>query len=250
MWDFIRKTGRLRFTLLASLIVVLSSVAITEIIFSLANARIPTAGLVTSICAPAIISFPMIWYILGLLFKVHKMEEEMRELATYDQLTGAYNRRSLFEIAEKYFEIARRQEEMISVLFLDIDHFKRVNDTHGHSEGDNILKAVSRTIQATLRKSDALGRFGGEEFILILLNTDKNGAYSAAEKVRKQVENLTIYSDKKQISVTISIGLTSTSEKKASNINEMMRDADEALYQAKKNGRNQTVIYKKEVLAT
>ncbi|MBL4907740.1 MAG: diguanylate cyclase [Sneathiella sp.] len=167
-------------------------------------------------------------------------EEELRRLATTDSLTGIFNRRHLLEIAERDFAAAHRYETPLSVLLIDIDHFKYVNDQFGHDIGDTVLKKFSILTQDILRQCDIFGRLGGEEFVIVLPQTPSSGAFFVAEKVRKLIENADwAITDLK---VTISIGLAQ-SLPSDHDISDVLKRADLAVYKAKDAGRNQTFIY-------
>jgi diguanylate cyclase (GGDEF)-like protein len=130
-------------------------------------------------------------------------------------------------------------------MMFDIDHFKDVNDTYGHQAGDEVIRQTSRTLQRTIRKTDVAGRYGGEEFAVLLVNTEKDNAHILAERLRKRIEALTIQYDGMEIKFKISLGLAELDE----NLNdhtEWLEQADQALYYSKENGRNQTTIYSKD----
>lgn len=162
---------------------------------------------------------------------------EMERLAKTDGLTGLLNRRSLFEIAAQEFARAQRYNRSLSVLMLDIDHFKRVNDIYGHHVGDIVIQTVASILNGTLRETDSLGRYGGEEFAVILPETTLEQASEVAERIRCQVCERSISDDFKDLQVTVSLGI-STLRTGMKTIDGMLQQADQALYQAKSNGRN------------
>ncbi len=166
------------------------------------------------------------------------VNEQLEFLANNDPLTGLLNTRTYHKICEKLINIAHRNDTFFSVLFVDLDYFKNINDTYGHDVGDIVLKAVSKCIMDVCRKSDVIGRVGGEEFSIFLPETDNTRAINFAEKVRANIEllNPNIGEDR-NISITASIGVASKMlHHKA--ITDIQRDADHAMYHAKKNGRN------------
>ncbi|HOR45913.1 MAG TPA: GGDEF domain-containing protein [Spirochaetota bacterium] len=162
-------------------------------------------------------------------------------LASRDPLTGILNARTYYEVCEKLMNAALREKENFSLLFIDIDHFKRINDTYGHDVGDIVLKKVSSCIANTVRSSDVAGRVGGEEFSLYLPNSDLSGALDLAEKLRKTIESLEIKNGKDLLPVTVSIGAASHSAHHKS-IADIQRDADHAMYHAKNSGRNRVAF--------
>ncbi len=162
-------------------------------------------------------------------------EKRLHDLATHDQLTRIYNRRALVMFLDKYVHSARRYGAPFSVILIDLDDFKKVNDTHGHQAGDRVLRLMSRMVRRMLRRTDVFGRWGGEEFLIILpFNEDP---YPVAEKVRKRLECTEFGSVGR---VTASFG--ATSYRKGDTIDSMVARADRALYEAKRRGKN-TVVY-------
>lgn len=167
-----------------------------------------------------------------------RLEEELRRLSTTDGLTGLYNRRHLDESLQKELRRARRYPSPLSVLMFDVDHFKKFNDTHGHDQGDRVLQAVAKTLRGALRNQDYPCRYGGEEFVAILPNTPKTGAFSVAERLRKDIEGMGVDG----LHVTISIGVAEYPDIDVSEQAKLIEAADAALYNAKKQGRNRTCI--------
>ena len=166
-----------------------------------------------------------------------------QQLAHTDTLTGINNRRHLYELAEHEFEIAARYQQPLSVIMFDIDHFKQVNDTFGHTVGDQILQRVTQVARAELRSADVIGRYGGEEFVVILPMTNAKKAYPLAERIRMGVAAMRVPTEKGDAAVTLSIGIVQiTHEGQTESIEVMIRRADEAMYAAKQAGRNRTEI--------
>ncbi len=167
-----------------------------------------------------------------------------KQLAHTDSLTGINNRRRLYELAEHEFDIAARYQQPLSVLMFDIDHFKQVNDTFGHAVGDQILQLVTQAAGKELRATDAIGRYGGEEFVIIMPMTSARQAYSLAERIREKVGALRIPTDKGETAVTLSIGIVETHYTRDESAETLIRRADQAMYAAKQSGRNRTEIEK------
>lgn len=162
-----------------------------------------------------------------------EIEKELHSLATEDTLTGVYNRYSINKEMDVNIKKYELYEDIFSLLMLDIDYFKNVNDTYGHDVGDYVLKELCTTIKNMIRKTDIFGRWGGEEFLLILPNTNKDEAISIATKIRNIIENHKFdYIPK----VTISIGVSAYNEKSRKEI--FLKKVDDALYKAKSSGRN------------
>lgn len=169
------------------------------------------------------------------------LEEELRKLATVDSLTGLLLRRRLFELGEAEINRAKRSGLQLSLLVLDIDHFKSINDTFGHAIGDEVLKCFSDIFRDSLRNVDIVCRFGGEEFVAILPDTSTQVAMAVAQRLRINVETNTLFIDSVEVKYTISAGVAGLQEQDTE-INHLIKRADEALYQAKKSGRNKVVL--------
>jgi diguanylate cyclase (GGDEF)-like protein len=169
------------------------------------------------------------------------LEHELMHLARHDSLTGLYNRGYLIELANHEVALAKRHERPFAVLMVDIDYFKKVNDTYGHDAGDRVLKAVADASSRCLREIDHIGRFGGEEFVCILPETTERDALICAERLRKSIEQLRIVTPKAEIGLTASIGVAVSSPAHA-DWEAVLGDADVALYRAKDEGRNCVVL--------
>lgn len=156
--------------------------------------------------------------------------------ALIDILTGAGNRLALTQALSREYQCAQRYGHSLSVLMLDLDHFKQVNDRHGHAAGDHVLSSVARLISGSIRSTDTLFRYGGEEFLLLLPETANDGAQTIAERLRQKVEELIVCEDGLGLRTTISIGIATlnASDKEES----LIKRADNALYDAKHSGRN------------
>lgn len=166
-----------------------------------------------------------------------RMQARLVETSTRDELTGLYNRRYLIEALENEIERAHRYDEDLSLLIVDIDHFKKVNDTHGHPSGDLVLSAIAKIFLTCVRQSDFVGRLGGEEFAVLLTQTGLKKAVVAGEKIRKTVEAAQFSDKTVSIRVTVSIGVSAY--RNSLKPEAMISEADKALYLAKQNGRNQ-----------
>lgn len=170
-----------------------------------------------------------------------QVEAELRRWATTDSLTGMANRRHFLDLAEREMQRARRYDRPMTVAIFDVDLFKRINDGFGHAIGDDVLRAIAATTAITLRESDVAGRLGGEEFGLMLPETDLTGAIDLAERLRVAVAATTITANGAPLSVTISIGVAALEEGDAS-IDVLFARADSALYRAKNSGRDRIAV--------
>jgi len=167
---------------------------------------------------------------------IHRMQKKLVQTSTKDALTNLYNRRYLLESLECEIQRAKRYEEELCFLMIDIDHFKKVNDTYGHQAGDMVLASIAKILQNSIRQSDIAGRFGGEEFGIILTHTNLEKGIIAAQKIRKAVKQAQLIYKQSEIKITISIGLAiSSTHGKA---HDLIKYADKALYMAKTGGRD------------
>lgn len=179
------------------------------------------------------------WFILT---RWRRREEETRHLSMTDSLTGLLNRRAILAHLRREKEHCRDQRLPLSVLMVDLDHFKKLNDTWGHQLGDQALVAAGQALRSTLRQSDQVGRYGGEEFLLVLTGTDCDGALILAERLRTALEDVELPTDgEATISLSGSFGLFCCEPETEMDPAEMLRLADEALYEAKSSGRNRVV---------
>lgn len=177
---------------------------------------------------------------LDVIKKINFMYSHSRYLSLTDALTGLYNRRHLDTMLEREFLRAKRYGSDLSVAIIDIDFFKKVNDTHGHICGDYILKEVAYLILENFRKTDIIFRYGGEEFVALLTETTLEKAKIPLERLRKSVEEYPFNFKGTDIEITISGGATEIGD--VENASEFLDNADKALYMAKENGRNQIVF--------
>jgi len=183
------------------------------------------------------------WYAVATIRDITERkatEARLRELATTDSLTGLCNRRRFMELAEREFVRSRRYQGALTMLMMDIDHFKRVNDTHGHDVGDEVLRELARISRAALREPDVLGRLGGEEFGVLLPETDAGAALEVAERLRRAIEDAPMATAVGEMRITVSIG-AATSDADADSVATLLKRADVALYAAKEAGRNRVV---------
>lgn len=157
-----------------------------------------------------------------------------------DPLTGVGNRAAFDDSLAREMDIARRHQRELGIIVIDLDHFKKANDTYGHATGDCLLRALSHCASETIRSSDMLFRYGGEEFVAILPSTTEQGAKRLAERVRRNIESLECFCEGHAIKMTASLGVTTLRE--GDDAESFFRRADEALYRAKSEGRNQTCI--------
>ena len=182
---------------------------------------------------------------LGLVVMIKDRADELnRNLAMRDELTGLINRRSLLESLAQHLSAAKRHGQPLSLLMVDIDFFKRVNDTYGHLSGDKVLKTMASSIVQRTRAQDVPGRLGGEEFLVILPNSTEQGAWQLAENLRQGVEATAFQAvSGEPIAITVSIGLCALSQLPDPQCDDLIAASDQALYRAKAAGRNRVEVF-------
>ena len=168
--------------------------------------------------------------------------EQAKKVAVTDALTGIANRSNMEMALTNEFERSKRYNAPLSVIFLDIDNFKGVNDTYGHQKGDEVLVVVASLLQKFCRTNDVAARYGGEEFLMLLPHSNAQGAFKIAERVREEVMKITFFGNELPFSVTVSCGVTELNKDFMKNTEQLVAAGDQALYEAKNGGRNKTVI--------
>jgi len=172
--------------------------------------------------------------------KIDAAQSALLEASIRDELTGLHNRRFLMSRLHEEFERARRQGTSLGLLMMDLDHFKDVNDEYGHPAGDEVLRSIGQTLSGILREYDIAGRYGGEEFVVVSMETGIDDLLKLAERIRERIGRLDVHGKVTGIRVTISIGATSLDDYDTPEA--LLKRADDALYRAKKEGRNRTVL--------
>jgi diguanylate cyclase (GGDEF)-like protein len=176
--------------------------------------------------------------ILQLEDRLVEAREEMRFKATYDSLTGLFNRGVIMDLLSRELSRTRREDGCTAILLGDVDHFKNVNDTLGHVTGDEVLKEIARRLLASVRLYDFVGRYGGEEFLIVLNKCNLRSALQRAEQIRQAIESLPVQTARGPVPVTMSLGILASTEWGVLPVEELLREADVALYKAKAAGRN------------
>lgn len=168
--------------------------------------------------------------------RTKRFQDMLIQCANIDPLTELPNRRALMERLEQEWDRCRRYGNPLSVVMVDLDHFKNINDTYGHQMGDRLLRATAEKLDSQRRSSDFAGRYGGEEFMILAPENDAQNAATLAERCRQAIQDITLLADKEQVHITASFGVADSRD--ASDIESLIRSADEALYRAKGLGRN------------
>lgn len=217
---------------------------------SLANVyvhqRFSAVAMQTSVLATLCLALQCHFYVARFRYFFTRMRdynEHLLQLAQYDTLTGVRNAATYYAQCDQLIRIAQRADRSFAVLFVDLDHFKAINDTHGHAAGDAVLQAVALQLTETVRDTDVLGRVGGEEFSILLPDTDSQGAMELAERLRAAVEALQVQIGPQVfLSVTASLGVTVCREA-VHDILHIQHEADQAMYHAKAAGRNRVSLF-------
>jgi diguanylate cyclase (GGDEF)-like protein len=174
----------------------------------------------------------------------------LEQLAVTDQITGLYNRHHFFTVIQHIFEEARRYKLPLCCFMIDVDHFKSLNDSHGHQFGDHVLRGIADRLHRATRRSDVLARYGGEEFVLAAPNTDLKTAAMLADRLRNCIQQEIFTQGPAAARVTISLGYAGTEVVTAACFDDLLRAADKALYVAKQAGRNRSMAYQPESAAS
>ena len=174
--------------------------------------------------------------------RMRDYNNQLQDLASHDPLTRVFNAGAYYRACDQQIHASQRSNEPFAVLFIDLDHFKSINDTHGHAVGDDVLRTVAQTLQTTVRRSDILGRIGGEEFSVFLPNTQLLGAQQLAETLRVAIESIHIEVDGVRLKITASIGVAAKRFDQET-MQAIQQHADQAMYEAKRGGRNRVSTF-------
>ena len=173
--------------------------------------------------------------------ELEKMNRRLYEKASKDALTGLFNRRKMTDLIEYEYDRSLRTQQSFSIIITDIDHFKQVNDNFGHDCGDNVLKEIAEILNSLVRNQDRVARWGGEEFLLLLPDTNIDGAVILAEKIRKKIAETSYSYGEHQLSITMTFGASSFAKNKTDKT--VIKEADIALYEGKSRGRNRSIPF-------
>ncbi|WP_415905577.1 GGDEF domain-containing protein [Neptuniibacter sp. QD48_55] len=240
----VRRLGRIKLMLLITAISVVMAVALNLIFSFLFDTDAPLLqSIIRAAVIPLFIAPLVSWYLLGLLIDLDQLEAEMNKLATYDDLTGLYNRRALFKSCHLLHRLAVRTKETYCVVIIDLDFFKKINDQYGHAAGDQVLKSFGLILKRVTRDCDLAGRMGGEEFCIYLSNTKQVQVEPIVKRLNKEIQNNLPNYDGTQINYTISLGVAENRPDLEMSFEDILKKADIALYEAKNSGRNRSVFF-------
>ena len=242
---YIYTIGRTRVAILTTILATVLALCFTlffEYCLHLIGVNVnPVAAVIISISVTLITTPILSWIFISLIIHVHELEEEMRELASYDSLTGLLCRREFIDRAGQLYKISKRDGLEFSLVILDFDNFKVINDQYGHIAGDKVLESFGKAVRTTLRESDLASRFGGDEFVFFLPNTSTAEALRFTERLQKKInDDLSV----SPIPYSASMGLATYPDVFAERLEDIISAADRALYHSKNMGKNQIQIFK------
>lgn len=241
--NFIIKHGKVKSVISITLSAVIASMIATRAIFFFMGREMPQINQILSITLPAIIASFWSWRTVGMILKIHELEQDIRRLANVDTLTSVMSRYAFLSSSESLYQLMLRRNSPLAVLYLDLDNFKNINDTQGHAGGDAILIDFGKILNRETRKSDLSGRLGGEEFAVLLPETDSKGAVHMAERIRKAVNASNVLISGKAVPYTVSIGVSVRNREESVSLDDLITQADKALYSAKNTGKNKSILY-------
>lgn len=236
--------GRTKMVVLITLVAMIMAIAIAyAIILLFADNHFPVS-LVLKMAAfiPILIAPILAWPLVGSHIKLIEIEQALYFSASYDMLTGFLSRYAFFSNLEVVHNLAIRNKTPLSIASIDIDEFKKINDSYGHAAGDEVLRTLGVLVKDIVRKSDFIGRVGGDEFVLVLPNTDAAQARHVAENIRALIANTPVAYANMHIRLSLSIGVSQVDAFIPEMIDELLVASDKALYQAKQSGRNCVVV--------
>ncbi|MFN9489498.1 MAG: GGDEF domain-containing protein [Betaproteobacteria bacterium] len=194
--------------------------------------------LIISALVPLLVASAVSWFVVEVLFRLHALESEIRRVATVDMLTGVMTRHAFFSAADTAHRIAARNLSPLSAISIDIDDFKRINDSHGHAGGDLVLNTFGKTLRQCARNSDIIGRIGGEEFVMVLPDTALEGAIHLGRKILAATAGTRVENEGRLIAFSVSIGAAEIIHADKTSLEQLLRQSDQALYTAKHMGKN------------
>lgn len=244
MRKHIQKLSRPQLVFIITLVAVCSAVILDFTISSILNHQyIIEETIIRVVSIPLIITPFLSWYLVGFMFNLDRLEKKMSLLATYDDLTKLLNRRAFYHSCESIDEYSIQNEKNYCLLIIDLDDFKKINDQYGHIAGDAVLASFGHLSKSLARNSDVLGRIGGEEFGILLPGTELKQAENFADRLRKETQDTEMTHEGKQVLHTISIGISVKIHDQKLSFQQVMANADHALYIAKNNGRNKVEVF-------
>ncbi|HEY5738694.1 MAG TPA: GGDEF domain-containing protein [Gammaproteobacteria bacterium] len=247
MVKFLADIGRFNAVAIITLVLAAVSVMVTAVALAILEwvglATISWLALSLAATVPLLAAPPIVWSLVDLLIDSFRKEQEMRQLASFDSLTGLPSRHAFFESANRHVSLANRNQSIFVVVLIDLDHFKAINDQYGHPAGDAVLRLFADVLNSVARRSDIIGRMGGEEFAMILPSTTTASALEFSERLHAAIGQAVLKYGESVIQYTVSIGIACSTAGRVNNLENLLTRADLALYQAKRGGRNQTRVF-------
>ena len=234
MRAFITYLGQVRLTLLITVISILISLLIVYLAITFFGVPFLKEGFILAVVIPAVIAPSISWSFLKLYFKIEHLEQEMRTIATYDSLTGLLSRKAFLDMGRLLYQ----EEENLSLLYLDIDNFKQINDTYGHEGGDCVLRNFGKSLREVLRQETLVGRLGGEEVAILFTGIPLEALHNITLRIQDQIEQTSILIEGNPIVFTVSIGVATRTLSHATTLEALISHADHALYIAKNHGKD------------
>lgn len=241
--EFIIRIGRIWAVLIATTLATVSSVAFAYLVMFIKGVPFNNNALTISFLAPLSIAPFLFWPLFSAFIKIHHLEQEMRRLAMIDELTGIMNRRAFLSNVEYTINLAKRSRMDLVLVYLDLDNFKAINDTYGHAAGDEVLKSFASIAGSIVRKTDVVGRLGGEEFAMLVYGASKEGAQRLIERLLEEIRNIRIPIPGHRIHFTASAGLVYLDANEYASVEQLLVKADKALQQSKRTGKDRLVTY-------
>jgi diguanylate cyclase (GGDEF)-like protein len=237
----LKQFGVLKVTVTLTIASILISILITTILTTLLSGGISTSSIIIATVVPTVIA-PLFAYItLRLTHQLDLAEERLRQISITDELTQVYNRRYFIEMARKVLAGAKRYGDSFTIIIFDIDDFKHINDTYGHAAGDQVLRALSEICMTQIRDSDTFARYGGEEFAILVPRCGPTDILKFAERIRIKLSEARVRYEQVDIQFTVSMG-AGIFDSATPDLDFILTRADAALYAAKKQGKNCTVL--------
>lgn len=247
MVKLLANLGRFNTVAIITIIAAVASIVVITIAVAILNnyafdIQIKPAIIYAAV-VPLVVTPPICWFLVDLILRMYQAEEELRNPASNDSLTGLLSRHAFFSSAKNYVSLAIREKTIFSVMIIDLDNFKTINDKYGKSAGDAVLKHFADVVNSVARGSDITGRLGEEEFAMVLPSTTTREAIEFSDRLHHAVDKAVLKYNDNIIKYAASIGLTSFEPGNSVSIDELLARADLALYQAKREGRNQTSTF-------
>jgi len=235
--------GRTRLVALITLTATVLAVLDVYLVSIAFNLQTNSDAYLRATIIPLLITPFLSWYLVGVFMSLDRLERQMSILATYDELTGLLNRRAFLKKGQHLHSTAIQSKQDYSVISIDLDFFKKINDDHGHAAGDSVLIQFSDLCKDLVRKQDIVSRFGGEEFIFFLPETSSDEALIFTQTLREKIKSEKTTHQDLEIEYTVSVGIAVRSHADIDTLEEIIQKSDKALYAAKRSGRDKAVIH-------